>query len=212
MLMDLYFVPLACSLATRIALYEVGEGERTNFHRVKLATKLLEDGSDYHAVNPKGQVPALRLDDGTLLTEGAAVLQYVADLKPEAKLAPPAGTMERYRLQSALNFIATELHKLVLAQIFTPGMPEEAKTFTREEVAPKKIALLVRELQGRDYLLDSGFSVADAYAFFFLTLCPIAKVDITAWPELGAYYERLKARPAVARALAEEFELAATGV
>lgn len=210
--MDLYFVPLACSLATRIALYETGAGDATRFHQVKLSTKKLADGSDYYAVNPKGQVPALRLDDGSLLTEGAAVLQYVADLKPEAGIAPPAGTMDRYRLQSTLNFISTELHKLVLAQIFTPGMPEEAKTFTREEVAPQKIALLVRELQGRDYLLDSGFSVADAYAFFFLTLCPVAKVDLTPWPELDAYYERLKARPAVARALTEELELAATGV
>lgn len=210
--MDLYFVPMACSMATRIALYEVGEGERTGFHRVKLATKLLEDGSDYHAVNPKGQVPALRLDDGTLLTEGAAVLQYVADLKPEAGIAPRAGTMERYRLQSMLNFIGTELHKLILAQIFTPGFPEEAKDFARTEVAPKKIALLAREVKGRDYLLDSGFSVADAYAFFFLTLCPLAKVDLAPWPELKVYYERIKARPSVARALAEEFELAATGV
>lgn len=210
--MELYFIPMACSLATRIALYETGEGERSRFHRIKLATKLLEDGSDYLAVNPKGQVPALRLDDGTLLTEGAAVLQYVADLKPEAKLAPPAGTMERYRLQSALNFIATELHKLVLAQIFTPGMPEEAKTYARTIVAPEKLALLVRALEGRDYLLESGFSVADAYAFFVLTLCPFAKVDITPWPELGAYYERIKARPTVARALAEELELASTGV
>lgn len=210
--MELYFVPMACSLATRIVLYEIGEGERTGFHRVKLTTKLLEDGSDYLAVNPKGQVPALRLDDGTLLTEGPAVLQYVADLKPEAGLAPPAGTLGRTRLQAALNFIATELHKLVLAQIFTPGMPEEAKVFARDEVAPKKFALLARELEGRDYLLDSGFSVADAYAFFVLTLAPVAKVDLTPWPVLKAYYDRVAARPAVARALAEEFELASTGV
>lgn len=210
--MDLYFVPMACSLATRIALYEIGEGERTGFHRVKLTTKLLEDGSDYHAVNPKGQVPALRLDDGTLLTEGAAVLQYVADLKPEAGLAPPAGTLARTRLQAALNFVATELHKLVLAQIFTPGMPDESKVFARDVVAPKKFALLARELESRDYLLDSGFSVADAYAFFVLTLAPIAKVDLAPWPALKAYYDRIAARPAVARALAEEFELARTGV
>ena len=210
--MELYFVPLACSLATRIALYETGAGEATRFHQVKLSTKLLADGSDYYAVNPKGQVPALRLDDGSLLTEGAAVLQYVADLKPEAKMAPPAGTLERYRLQSTLNFIGTELHKQVLAQIFTPGMPEEAKTFMREQVAPKKIALLARELEDRDYLLEGGFSVADAYVFFVLTLCPIAQVDLAPWPVLKTYYERLMARPAVARAFAEELALARAGV
>lgn len=210
--MDLYFMPMACSMATRITLYEIGEGERTRFHRVRLATKLLEDGSDYQAVNPKGQVPALRLDDGTLLTEGAAVLQYLADRNPEAKLAPAAGTLARTKLQAALNFIATELHKLVLAQIFDPGVPDASKTYAREVVAPKKFALLARELDGRDYLLDSGFSVADAYAFFVLTLCPFAKVDLTPWPSLKSYYDRLMMRPSVARARQEEFELAKTGI
>lgn len=210
--MDLYFVPLACSLATRIALYETGEGERTGFHKVKLMTKELEDGSDYYAVNPKGQVPALRLDDGTLLTEGTAVLQYVADLKPEAGLAPANGTPERYRLQSMLNFIATELHKPVLAQIFDPFTPPESKAYARDKVAPVKLALLARELEGRDYLLDSGFSVADAYAFFFLTLAPRAEIDLAPWPVLKSYYERLMARPSVGRAFREELELAQAGV
>ncbi|MCE9650728.1 MAG: glutathione S-transferase family protein [Parvibaculum sp.] len=210
--MDLYFMPLACSLATRIALYETGEGAHTRFRRVWFTTKLMDDGLDYRTVNPKGQVPALRLDDGTLLTEGAAVLQYVADRKPEAGIVPPQGTKERYRLQSLLNFIATELHKLILAQILDPATPEEAKRHAREVVAPNRLALLVRELAGRDFLLDSGFSIADAYAFFVLTLCPIAKVDLAPWPPLAAYYERMKARPTVARALAEEFELARAGV
>lgn len=210
--MDLYFVPLACSLATRIALYETGEGERTGFHKVKLMTKELEDGSDYRAINPKGQVPALRLDDGTLLTEGAAVLQYVADRKPEAGLAPANGTAERYRLQSLLNFIGTELHKAILAQIFDPFSPPETKAHARNNVAPAKLPLLARELEDRDYLLDSGFSVADAYAFFFLTLAPRAEVDLAPWPGLKAYYERLMARPSVGRAFREELELAQAGI
>ncbi len=210
--MDLYFVPLACSLATRIALYETGEGDATRFHQVKLSTKLLADGSDYYAVNPKGQVPALRLDDGSLLTEGAAVLQYVADRKPAANIAPPAGTPERYKLQSALNFIATELHKLILAQILDPTTPQEAKSHAREVFAPVKLALLARELENRDYMLESGYSVADAYVFFVLTLCPIAQVDLAPWPVLKTYYERLMARPAVARAFGEELALARAGV
>lgn len=210
--MDLYFVPMACSMATRIALYEIGEGERTGFHRVRLWAKQLEDGSDYYAVNPKGQVPALRLDDGTLITEGAAVLQYLADLKPAARLAPAAGTIDRTKLQIALNFIATELHKLVLAQIFDPDAPDASKAHARDVVAPRKFALLARELEGRDYLLDSGFSVADAYAFFVLTLCPLAKVDLTPWPVLQAYYDRLMKRPSVARVRQEEIELAKTGI
>ncbi|MBI1263059.1 MAG: glutathione transferase GstA [Rhizobiales bacterium] len=206
--MELYFTPLACSLATRITLYETGQGEATAFHPVTLMDKKLADGSDYLAVNPKGQVPALRIGPGELLTEGAAVLQYVADRKPEAGLVPAAGSMERYRLQSALNFISTELHKQILAVIFDPFVPEAAKTHAREVKAPAKLALLAGELGEKPFLLGDDFTVADAYAFFFLTMLPMAGVRYDAWPALGAYYQRMMARPHVARALQDELKLA----
>ncbi|MBX3447747.1 MAG: glutathione S-transferase family protein [Parvibaculaceae bacterium] len=205
--MELYFAPMACSIATRIALYEMGKGDDASFHRVTLASKTLEDGSDYYAINPKGQVPALRLDNGEILTENAAVLQYVADLAPEAGLAPAYGTMERYRLQELLNFIGSELHQKVLAQIFNPFAPAEAKAFARDEVAPVKFAVLAEAVKGKAFLIGNRFTVADAYAFFVLSLCPFFGIDLGRWPSLQTYYEGLAARPAVARAAAEEMAL-----
>ncbi|MEQ8268351.1 MAG: glutathione binding-like protein [Parvibaculum sp.] len=205
--MDLYFSPMACSIATRIALYEAGRGDETSFHPVTLSTKTLADGSDFYAINPKGQVPTLKLDDGQLLTEGAAVLQYVADSRPDSRLAPANGTMERYRLQESLNFIGTELHKQVLAVIFNPNAPKEAKDFARDTVAPVKFEALAKALKGRDYLVGDGFTVADAYAVFVLTLCGFAGIERSRWPELDTYYARMSARPAVARALKDEMAL-----
>lgn len=202
--MDLYFSPMACSIATRIALHETGLGDRTGFHRVTLSTKTLDDGSDYYAANPKGQVPALRLDDGEILTEGPAVLQYVADLSPERGLAPANGTLERYRLQEWLNFIGTELHKQVLAVIFNPFAPAEAKTFARDEVAPVKLAVLAKALEGRGFLLGERFTVADAYAWFVLSLCGHAGIDLERWPALQRYFAALAQRPSIARAVSEE--------
>ncbi|WP_339831781.1 glutathione S-transferase family protein [uncultured Parvibaculum sp.] len=209
--MDLYFAPMACSIATRIALYESGLGEAASFHPVTLATKQLADGSDFYAINPKGQVPTLRLDDGQLLTEGPAVLQYVADRNPDAGLAPAGGTMERYRLQECLNFIATELHKQVLAAIFNPTSPPEAKAFARDQVAPVKFGALAQMLEGRRYLIGDRFTVADAYAFFVLTLCGFAGIDRSRWPVLETYYADLAQRPSVARALSEEMALSKKG-
>lgn len=205
--MELYFAPMACSIATRIALYEMGKGDEASFHRVALASKTLEDGADYYAINPKGQVPALRLDNGEILTENAAILQYVADLAPEAELAPAHGTMERYRLQELLNFVGSELHQKVLAQIFNPAAPPEAKAFARDVVAPAKFAVLADAVEGKAFLLGNRFTVADAYAFFVLSLCPFFGIDIARWPSLEAYFKGLSARPAVARAAAEEMAL-----
>lgn len=205
--MDLYFSPMACSIATRIALHETGLGDKTGFHRVTLSTKTLDDGSDYCAANPKGQVPALRLDNGEILTEGTAVLQYVADLAPESGLAPANGTFERYRLQEWLNFVGTELHKQVLAVIFNPHSPVEAKTFAREQVAPGKFEVLAKALQGKDFLVGGRFTVADAYAFFVLSLCGHTGIDLGKWPALQRYFKALSQRPSIARAVSEEMAL-----
>lgn len=205
--MDLYFTPMACSIATRIALYEAGMGDETSFHRVTLSSKTLDDGTDYYSINPKGQVPALRLDDGRILTEGAAVLQYVADLVPDAGLAPVNGSFERYRLQELLNFVGSELHQKVLAVIFNPFAPQDAKVFARDEVAPVKLGILAKAVEGKQFLLGDRFTVADAYAFFVLTLCPHLGIDLARWPSLAAYKTALAARPSIARAVSEEMAL-----
>jgi glutathione S-transferase len=202
--MDLFFAPLSCSLATRIAIYEAGL--TAGFHQVTLMTKQLGDGSDYLQVNPKGQVPALRTDGGQVLTEGPAILQYVADLAPASGLAPAAGDLERYRLQQWLNYISTEVHKAVFYMIFNPASPPEAKAFARDGLLPARYAYLSEHLKDRPYLLD-GFSVADAYLFATLNWAAPAGVDLSAWPILQAYRERLLDRPAVARALSEEVAL-----
>lgn len=201
--MDLYFAPLSCSMATRIALYE--SGLDANFHQVVLTTKQTTDGADYLAVNPKGQVPAMLTPDG-LLTEGPAVLQYVADRAPAARLAPPAGTRARYLLQQWLNYIATEIHKGVFYLIFNPAVPAEAKVFAREAVVPR-YRFLSEHLADRQFLLDE-FSVADAYLVTTLGWAVPAGIDLAAWPVLAQYAQRLRERPAVARAMQEELALA----
>ncbi|KFE63969.1 glutathione binding-like protein [Hyalangium minutum] len=200
--MELYFCPMTCSLATRIALYELDEP--ATFHMVNVVTKKMADGGDYFQINPKGQVPALRTREGVLLTEGPAVLQYVADLKPERGLAPKAGTLERYQLQQWLNYISTEVHKQIFYTIFSPQWPAEAKVFVREQVAPAKYDFLSKHLDGREFLLDTGFTVADAYLVTTLNWCGAAGIDLGRWPVMKAYLDRMKARPAVGRAITEE--------
>ena len=204
--MELYFAPLSCSLATRIAIYEAGLD--AGFHQVVLSTKQTTSGADYLKVNPKGQVPALVTDEG-ILTEGPAVLQYVADRAPAARLAPPAGTRERALLQQWLNYIATEIHKGVYFLIFNPAVPAEAKQFAREAIAAK-YRYLSEHLADRQFLLDE-FSVADAYLVTTLGWAQPAGIDLSAWPVLGQYVARLRERPAVARALGEELALAGRG-
>jgi glutathione S-transferase len=206
--MDLYFAPLSCSLATRIAIYEAGLPAQ--FHQVTLATKTLADGRDYLAINPKGQVPALATDAGDILTEGPAVLQYVADLAPGSGLAPAAGSLERTRLQQWLNYIATEIHKGVFYFLFNPASPPEARAFVREQLLPARYDHLSAHLQGREYLLE-GFTVADAYLFTTLNWAAPGGVDLAKWPVLAAYHGRIAARPAAGRALGEELALRAGG-
>jgi glutathione S-transferase len=206
MLLDLYFAPLSCSLASRIALYEAGMDAR--FHQVALATKQLPDGSDYRAINPKGQVPALRTDEGAILTEGPAVLQYIADRAPDGGLAPPSGTFARAQLQQWLNYIGTELHKAVFYMMFRPDTPPEMKAFARNTLLPERLVYLETHLAGRETLLDT-FSVADAYLVTVLGWVKHIGVDLAAYPAVAAYDARMLARPALARAVAEEAALRA---
>jgi len=196
--MELYFAPLACSMATRIALYEAGADAR---YIQRDRNKRLPDGSDFYQINPLGMVPALRTDEGEVLTENSAILQYVAGRFPQAALAPATG-MERARLQQWLSFIGTELHKAVFMPLLQAKQPAEAKAYARG-LAEARFGILDKRLMDREFLLDK-FSVADAYLFTVLNWSRAANVDLTPWPAILAYIKRLKARPSVAKALAEE--------
>ena len=200
--MELYFSPLACSLATRIALYEAGAD--ATYRQVDLRAKRADDGSDFFAINPMGQVPVVRTDDGALLTENPVVLQYVADQFPDSGLAPKGGP-ERYRLQQWLNFVTSELHKLVFNLMFDPTGGDEVKAFALKQ-ADKRFARLDKYLTGRDFLLDR-FTVADAYLVTVLNWTRAADIDLSQWPAVLGYYKRVTARPAVAKAIGEEFKL-----
>ena len=200
--MQLYFAPLACSLATRIALYEAGA--EAEFTRVDTKTKRVADGSDFRAVNAMGQVPVLRTDDGELLTENPAVLQYVADRYPQSGLAPQGG-FERYGLQQWLNFITSELHKVVFIPLLDAKAPEGAKAFARKKAGPR-LAYLNDYLDGKDYLLDR-FTVADAYLVTVLNWAKPSGIELAEYPAVDAYFRRLHQRPSVAKAFAEELDL-----
>jgi glutathione S-transferase len=200
--MELYYSPLACSLATRIALYEAGADAR--FHQVDTLAKRTADGADFYAVNPMGQVPVLRTDAGELLTENPVVLQYVADRFPASGLAP-AGGMARYRLQQWLNFVTSELHKLVFQPLLDPTSVEGAKGFAQSKI-DKRFEHLAKHLDGREFLLDR-FTVADCYLVTVLNWARFVGIDLNKWPALLDYFKRVSKRPAVAKALAEEFAL-----
>ena len=200
--MDLYFSPLACSMATRIAFYEAGI--QGNFINVDTQAKKLADGSDFFAINTMGQVPVLRTDGGELLTENPAVLQHVADQRPQSKLAPPSG-IERYRLQQWLNFITSELHKVVFIPLLDPTAPDAARTYAREK-AERRFAHLNHHLEGREFLLDQ-FTVADAYLVTVLNWARFVGLDLSKWASIKTYFDRMSARPNVARAMAEEMSL-----
>jgi glutathione S-transferase len=201
-MMNLYFSPLACSLATRIALYETGS--EAEFTQVDLRAKRLPDGSDFLAIAPMGQVPVLRIEDGSFLTENTAVLQHVADRKPSAELLPAAST-ERSRLRQWLGFIGTELHKGVFAPLVDLKSPEGAKTYAREKAA-LRFDVLQDRLSKHDFLLDR-FSVADAYLATVLNWAAPFGVDLEPWPAIRSYHKRVLDRPNVARAVGEEFAM-----
>jgi glutathione S-transferase len=196
----LYYSPGACSLSPHIALREAG----LNFDLAMASTKTkkLADGSDFYAINPKGYVPVLELPNGERLTEGPAIVQYIADQVPGSKLAPPAGTMERYRLMEWLNFITTELHK-GFSPLFNPAMPEEAKALARTKLGDR-LAWVDSQLEGKDYLMGGNFTVADGYLFTVAGWGKHVGVDIGGLKNLSAYMARVSARPAVQAALKAE--------
>ena len=198
--MKLYYSPGACSLAPHIVAREAGLA--IELVEVDLAKHKLKDGGDYFAINPRGYVPLLELDDGTRLTEVAALVQYLADLNPEAKLAPTAGTFERIKLQSWLTFVSSELHK-----VFSPWLwHKETAESTRKSVKDK-LALRFAELDAllatREYLAGD-YSVADAYAFTIVNWANFLALPLTPYPHLKAYLARVAARPAVKEALHAE--------
>jgi glutathione S-transferase len=195
--MKLYISPGACSMASNIALHEAGI--QFEVSKVDKRTKRA-DGVDFLTINPKGYVPALRLDDGELLTENVVVLQYIADLNPAAKLAPPAGTMERYRLQEWLSFINSELHKS-FTPLFSSEASEDMKTYARNYLA-KRLAYIETALGDRKYLMGDQFTVADAYLFTVLGWGVHVGVSIS--PQLKSYVERVRARPHVIEAMTAE--------
>src|SRR3954447_22173024 len=201
--MDLYFSPLACSLATRISLYEADAGAR--FIEVDPKTKrIMHDGSDYREVYSLGMVPAVRMDDGALLTENAAILQYVADQFPDANLAPKSG-IERARLQQWLCFIGTELHKGLFIPLFDKKAPEGTAANTLAKGEPR-LAYFKDYLTGREFLLEH-FTVADAYLYTVLNWSMATPVKFDRFPAIQAYFKRMQQRPSIAKAFSEELVL-----
>ncbi len=198
--MKLYYSPGACSLSPHIVLNE--SGLSFDLDKVDFSTMRSARGADFSKVNPKGYVPVIELDDGQVLTEGSAIVQYVADLVPHKKLAPAAGTMERYRLQEWLNFIATELHK-GYSPLFNPKLPGELKAASTERLSGR-IGFVAKRLEGSSHLMGEDFTVADAYLFTILRWSPRVNLDLSRWPILQGYQERIAARPAVHSALVEE--------
>jgi glutathione S-transferase len=197
--MKLYFSPLACSLATRIALYEAGSD--ATFVQVDPGTKTTDSGADFRKVNALGLVPVLEIEPGDLLTENGAILQFVAARYPAAHLAPE-GPRELARLRQWLSFIGTELHKALFVPLLDKSAPPEASTYSLQK-ADSRLAFLEAHLTGREFLLDR-FSVADAYLFTVLNWSAVTPVDLKAWPAVATYHANLHKRPSIARAFAEE--------
>jgi glutathione S-transferase len=202
--MDLYFSPLACSLATRIALYEAGAD--ANYLEVDPKTKVVQnDGSNFREINPLGLVPTLRTDDGLVLTENAAILQYVADHFPEAGISTKPG-IDRSRLHQWLCFIGTELHKGLFVPMLDRNAPPDMKTYILGK-GLSRLDYLENYLKDREFLLDH-FSVADAYLVTVINwTMATPPIELAKWPTVKAYYERLRTRPSIARAIGEEFKL-----
>jgi len=198
--MQLYFSPGACSLASHITLREAGLN--VDLKRADTKTKKLEDGSDYFAVNSKGAVPALRLDNGQVLTEGPVILQYLADQKPESHLLPKAGTLERYRVQEWLNYITSEVHK-TFSPLFNPASNDAVKAYAVQNVE-KRFDWIDKQLAGKQYLTGDTFTVADAYLFVVANWSNFVGIDLGRWPALQAFQARVAARPKVQEALEAE--------
>ncbi|MEO6928878.1 MAG: glutathione transferase GstA [Casimicrobiaceae bacterium] len=195
--MKLYYSPGACSMSPHIVLSE--SGVAADLVKVSLQSHKLEDGSDYYAINSKGAVPALELDDGSLLTEGPVIVQYIADKAPASGLAPAAGTLERYRLQEWLNYLTSEMHKS-LGLLFDKSINDDYRKAVVDKIG-KRIDWIAKQLTGKQYLMGDKFTVADAYLFTLLTWHDWLKIDIA---PLQTYFDRVKARPKVAAVLKAE--------
>ena len=198
--MKLYYSPGACSLSPHIVACEAGLP--IELINVDLSSKRTETGEDFLHLNPNGYVPVLILNDGNLLTEGPAIVQFLADLAPDKNLVPPAGTFERYRLQQWLNFISTEIHKS-FALLFKPAAPEAAKQFAIDTLMTR-LETTAEHLSSHPYLLGENFSVADAYLFVTLSWGHYVNIDISQWPALSGYKDKIAKRPAVLKAMKEE--------
>lgn len=205
-MLQLYFSPMACSLACRIALNEAGVDVR--YHLADIWTKTVpETGGDFRAISPKGAVPVLVLANGETLTENAAVLQYIADLRPELGLAPPAGDPDRYRLQEWLSFIGTEIHKAFLFPTFW-YKDDAAKASARGRIGDS-VAIAAQHLETRTHLVGERFTVADGYLAWALMLLTYGGVDVAAWPSLVEYLGRMRQRPHVRAAIDTELRIRA---
>ena len=198
--MKLYFSPGTCSLSPHIVAHELGIP--LELVKVDIRAHKLADGGDYLAINPKGYVPALGLDNGQLLTEGTAIVQYLADQKPDGKLAPANGTFERSRLQEMLGFLSTEIHK-TYSPLFSPATPPEVRK-ERMDYLLKRYALIEKTLGTQSYLFGEQFTVADAYLFTVTSWAPHVKLDLSSLPNVEAFQKRVAARPAVQAARAAE--------
>ena len=198
--MRLYFSPGACSLAPHIVLRELGG--HFDLDLVDLQAKKTAEDKDFLAINPKGYVPVLQLDDHQVLTEGPAIMQYLADRAPEKRLVPAQGTMERYRLVEAINFISAEIHK-TFTPLFGDNTPEETQKTFRAKLA-KRIDIVEARLKEADYFVGEHFTIADAYLFTTLSWARYIKFDLSAWPAVTAYLERIAQRASVHDAMAAE--------
>ena len=198
--MKLYFNPGACSLASHIVLRELGLPFETE--KVNGKTKTTASGADFWKINPKGYVPALQLDDGSVLTEGPVIMQYLADKKPEAGMAPANGTLARYRLQEWLGFINSEIHKSY-SPLFSADTPEQTRQASLEKIG-KRLDFVEANLVGKDYLTGNTFTIADAYLYVVTGWSPHVGIDLDKWPLVKALHARVGARPAVQAAHAAE--------
>ncbi len=199
--MKLYYSPGACSLAPHIALKEIGAD--FTIEKVDLKAQKTETGADFLAINPKGYIPALRLDDGDVLTEGVVLQQYIADLKPSAKLAPARGTRERLKLEELLVFLSTEVHKN-FSPLFGPTTPDEYKKISKDKIAARFDYLELQLGDGRDFLTGADFTIADAYFFALTNWTRATGIDLSRWPKIAAFAARVAARPSVQSALKAE--------
>lgn len=198
--MKLYYSPGACSLSPHIVACEAEIP--IELIKVDLESKRTETGDDFRQLNPNGYVPVLILDDGNRLTEGAAIVQYLADLVPDKKLIPPAGTFERYKLQQWLNFISTEIHKS-FSPLFNAAAPEAAKELATS-ILTARLETVAEHLSSKSYLLGENFTVADAYLFVMLSWGQYVNIDISRWPALARFADKISERPAVQKAMKEE--------